>query len=267
LAAPIAYEQPTLGRAWHGVRRHLLTLAVIILISGGLNLVGYGLANLLFGGGVDRGPVPGQSPLFEGDDSLRLALHQLLQTPFGVVANLVGVLLTAVPALYYETGKVITVNKALQQLLQRPVRYLLAGVLSTLAIIIGLLLCILPGLAVVLVMPVYINRIFVTDQPIVEALLGAFQAVYGHAKGWKFLLTQLVAWLLMAVIVVVFVLIVAFLAIGVRMILDGQNSALLIPYGALALAVTAALFLGAMILSQMAIFYVQNSAYRLGILS
>lgn len=267
MAAPFAYEQPTLERAWHGVRRHLLTLAVIMLISGGLNLIGYALANLLFGGGVDPGLVPGESSLSGDNYSLKVVLHQLLQTPFGVVANLVGVLLTAVPALYYETGRVITVNKAFQQMCQRPVRYLLAGMLSTLAIVIGLLLCILPGLAFVLVMPVYINRIFVTDQPVVEALLGAFQAVYGHAKGWKFLLTQLVTWLLLAVVVVISILIVGFLGIGLRMILAGQNTALLIPYGALALGVTTALLLASIILSQMAIFYVQNSAYRLGILS
>lgn len=249
------------------MRRHLLTLVVIILISGGLNLIGYGLANLLFGGGVDRGPGPGQPPLPGVDYSVRVALHQLLQTPFSMVANLVGVLLTAVPALYYETGRVITPSKALQQLAQRPVRYFLAGVFFTLVVTIGLLLCILPGLAVVLVMPVYVNRIFVTDQPIVEALLGAFRAVYGHAKGWRFLLIQLIAWLLLALVVVVAVIVVAFLGVGLRTIVDSQNIALLIPYGALALGVTGALLLGSIVLSQMAIFYVQNSAYRLGILS
>jgi hypothetical protein len=198
-----------------------------------------------------------------------VALHQLLQTPFSVVANLVGVLLTAVPALYYETGRVITPNKALQQLAQRPVRYFLAGVLSTVAIVIGLLLCILPGLAVAFVMPVYINRIFVTDQPIVEALLSAFQAVYGHAKGWRFLLIQLIAWLSLGLVVVVSFMVVAFLMVGLSLsaMEDSQNIALLIPYGALVLVVTGTLLLASISVSQIAIFYVQNSAYRLGILS
>lgn len=243
------------------MRQHLLTVVVIILISGGLNLIGYGLAHLLFGGGVD------QPPLADSAYSVRVALNQLLQTPFAVVASLVSVLLTAVPALYYETGRVITPNKALQLLLQRPARYFLAGLLATVVIVLGLVFCILPGLAVAMVMPVYTNRVFVTDQPIVAALVGSFQSVYGHAKGWKFLLIQLIAWLLVALFVIVSAVVITILMIGLRALITSPNFVLLIPYGVLALGVIGGSLVGWLVLPQMATFYVQNAAYRLGILS
>jgi hypothetical protein len=261
VAAPFAYEQPTLERAWQGLRRHLLTVVVIMGISGGLNLMGYGLANLLFGGGVE------QPPLADSASSVRVVLNQLLQTPFTVVASLVSVLLTAVPALYYETGRVITPNKALQLLLQRPARYFLAGVLASVAIVVGLLFCILPGLAVAMVIPVYVNRVFVTDQPILAALVGSFQSVYGHAKGWKFLLIQLIAWLLVALFVLVSAVVVAVLMIGLKSMVSSQNIVLLIPYGLLTFGVVAGSLVGWLLLPQLSTFYVQNAAYRLGILS
>ena len=43
---------------------------------------------------------------------------------------------------------------------------------------IGFLLCILPGLAVALVTPVFVNRIFVADLGISEAFAQSFQVVY-----------------------------------------------------------------------------------------
>lgn len=267
MAAPFAYEQPTLQSAWDGVRRHLLTVVVIYVISVVLNLLGYGLADLFGGGGLDSAPGSGQLPLADWNDGLRvLLLQQLLQIPFTLAASLVSVLLTAVPALYYETGKPISPGKALQLLLQRPLRYLLAGILATLVIAVGLLLCLLPGLAAMLVLPVYINRIFVTDQPIVEAFVNSFQAIFGHAKGWRFLLIELIAGLLVVVLLVGslfgFALFVA-IAIGIP---QSQNLALLAGISLLGLGMVGACLALFLILPQMAVFYVQNSAYRLGIL-
>ena len=268
MAAPFAYEQPTLATAWDGVRRHLLTLLAIVGIGFGFNLLGYGLANLLFGGGlgIDQGPGPDQPPLAAWNYGLRVLLHQLFQTPFAVAASLVTVLLTAVPALYYETGKVVTPQGALQLLAQRPGRYLLAGILATAVIVLGLLFCILPGLAVILVIPIYINRIFVTQQPIVEAFANAFQAVFGHAKCWTYLFIQLVVWLLLGLVLLGSFVALALLAGSLRAIADSQNLILLAPVSLLFLGFVGMSLLGWLILPQMGIFYVQNAAYRLGIL-
>ena len=74
------------------------------------------------------------------------ALGQLGQLPFTVLSSLVGVLFIAVPALHYDSGDVITVQAAFAALMRRPLRYLLAGVLFTLVLTIGFLLCIVPGM-------------------------------------------------------------------------------------------------------------------------
>ena len=50
----------------------------------------------------------------------------------------------------------------------------------------GFLLCILPGLAVALVTPVFVNRIFVTEMSIGEAFANSFQVVYRSQNGLSF---------------------------------------------------------------------------------
>ena len=268
MAAPFAYEQPTLATAWDGLRRHLRTVLAILGIGLGFNLLGYGLANLFFGGGVgmDQGIGPGQPPLTDWNDGLRGLLHQLFQTPFMLAASLVTVLLTAVPAMYYETGQVITPVAALQLLAQRPWRYLLAGIFATIVIVVGLLVCVLPGVAVILVIPVYINRIFVTQQPVVEAFANAFQAVFSHAKGLNYLLIQLLVWLLLGLLMLVSLVVMVLLAGSLKVIADNQNLILLVPLSVFSLGFAGLTLLGWLLLPQLGIFYMQNTAYRLGIL-
>ena len=88
-----------------------------------------------------------------------------------------SVLLVAVPALCYERGEVVTISTAAQLLTGRWWRYVLAGLFFSLVTSIGFLLCILPGIAVALVTPVFVNRIFVTDMGIGEAFSQSFQVV------------------------------------------------------------------------------------------
>ena len=65
-------------------------------------------------------------------------------------------------------------------------RYLLAGVFFSVVMTIGFVLCILPGIAVALVTPVYVNRIFVTEMTIGEAFSQSFQVVYRSENGLSF---------------------------------------------------------------------------------
>ena len=62
------------------------------------------------------------------------------------------------------------------------------------------MLCILPGIAVALVTPVFVNRIFVTDMTISESFAHSFQVVYRSENGLSFVglevLTGLVVGLL-----------------------------------------------------------------------
>lgn len=228
MAAPIAYQQPTLNRAWEAFLAHVPAILLIWIAS--LVLAGVGLAvsaaialvALALAGGGGAG---------EAAATLASLLGQLGQLPFSVLSSLVGVLGVAVPALYYAGGQTITPHDAFQALLRRPLRYLLAGLLFTLVTVIGLMLCVLPGLVVALVMPVYVNRVFVTDQPLPEAFSGSFQAVFRSPKGLTFLGIELLAWLL--------VLVVSVCTCGV----------------------------GALLAVPVSTFYLQNAAYHLGVIS
>ena len=117
---------------------------------------------------------------------LGAVLAQLVQLPFSILASLLSVLLVAVPALYYERGEVVTISTAAQLLTGRWWRYVLAGLFFSLVTTIGFLLCILPGIAVALVTPVFVNRIFVTDMGIGEAFSQSFQVVYRSENGLSF---------------------------------------------------------------------------------
>ena len=224
MASASAYETPSLNKAWEALLAHVPTLLLIWIA--GVVLYGLSLAvNFtisLMGTSI-------------ASDSTGTAMAQILgylaSLPLSVLGSLVGVLFTAVPALYYETGEVITVQAAFSVLMRQPMRYLLAGILFSLVMSLGFLFCILPGIAVALVMPVYVNRVFATDQPIVDALGASFQAVYRSPHGMSFVFIQILAGLVGGII--------AICTCG----------------------------LGALVIVPMLSFYIQNVAYNKGVIS
>lgn len=228
MAAPTAYEQPSINRAWEAFVAHVPTILLIWIVTA--LLAGLGAAVtwviLLLGVGVAGGGGAGDTAV-----TAATALGQLGQLPFAVLSNLVGVLFIAVPALHYERGTTISVQQAFVELLRRPLRYLLAGVLFSLVAAIGFVLCILPGIAVMLVMPIYVNRVFLTDLPITAAFAASFQAVYRSANGPDFLGIEILAWLL--------VVVVSVCTCGV----------------------------GALVAVPVSTFYLQNAAYHKGLIS
>lgn len=224
MAAPFAYEEPTLNRAWAALLAHVPTMALVWIVYGVLVAVSY-VVNLVItlliaGAASDPSVVTFAS-----------VLGFLASLPFSLVAGLVGVLFTAVPALHYETGEVITVQAAFSALMSRPLRYLFAGALFTITTSIGFLFCFLPGVAVALVMPVYINRVFTTEQSIIDAFGASFQSVYRSPHGMSFVGIQILAVIVGSII-----------------------------------AVCTCGF-GALIIVPMLAFYLQNVAYNKGVLS
>ncbi len=228
LAAEIAYEPPSINKAWAAFVAHIPTILLIwvativiavigFVVSVIFSLIGIGLA----GGNTDA----------EAVGSLAVWLGNLSQVPFAILSNLVGVLFVAVPAMHYDSGENISSQVAFRALLQRPLRYLLAGALFSVVTTVGFLLCILPGIAVALVTPVFVNRIFLSDQPIVEAFVSSFQAVYRSPRGRTFAGIQLLTWLV--------VLLVSVCTCG----------------------------LGALVAVPVGTFYIQNSAYHQGAIS
>ena len=199
MAAPLAYEQPTINKAWEAFLAHMPTILLIWIVTAVLAGLGAALTWVIVLIGVGAAGVGGG---LAGDTAVMAAsaLGQLAQLPFSVLSSLVGVLFIAVPALHYASGETITVQAAFAALLRRPMRYLLAGIVFTLVMSIGFVLCIVPGLVVALVMPIYVNRIFLTDLSIPEAFAASFRAVYRSANGPDFLGIEILAWVLVVVV-------------------------------------------------------------------
>ena len=233
MAAPIAYEQPTLNKAWDAFIAHIPTYLVIWIVTAVIGGFGYGVKKLLMmvgnGGSLEGlGSAVDSATAYQ---TLGFWLGSLGEFPFWVLSNLVGVLCAAVPALYYATGEKITVDDAFRTLFHLPWRYLFAGVFLAIAAFIGFCFCILPGIAVLLVTPIYVNKIFTTEMSILDAFSSSFQAVYRSENGWTFVGIQILA-------------------------------------GVVVIAVSiCTCFLGLIFAPAMAGFYIQNAAYRQGVLT
>ena len=180
MAAPIAFEPPTVQKAWQAFLLHMPVVLVSWVGSIVLSLLGVLAYALII---IVVVAVIGNSDPALG---FVMVLAQLVQLPFALLASLLSVLLVAVPALYYERGEVVTISVVAQLLTGRWWRYVLAGLFFSLVTTIGFLLCILPGLVVALVTPVFVNRIFVTDLGIGEAFAKSFQVVYRSQNGLSF---------------------------------------------------------------------------------
>jgi len=228
MASPLAYEQPSLNKAWEGLLLHVPTIVVIWLVSVVLSVVGFGVSLLI---SVIGAAIAGQGASSDAVAGGIALLSQLGQLPFGILASLVGVLFVAVPAMYYASGETITASAAFQSLMRRPWRYFLAGLLFSVVTAIGFILCILPGIAVSLVAPVFVNLVFNTDRSIGEAFSASFQAVYRSPQGFTFIGIQILAW----IVVVLF----SVCTCGV----------------------------GALVAVPMANFFIQNAAYHRGVIS
>ena len=224
MAASIAFEQPSIQKAWDAFLKHFPVFLVIWVGSIGLALIGLAVFLLIL---MVVGSLGGSS---ESAFSLGGILAQLTQIPFSILSSLLSVLMVAVPAVYYERGEVVTVGAAMALLRERFWRYVLAGLFFSSVMTIGLLLCVLPGLAVALVTPVFVNRIFVTEMGIGEAFSQSFQVVYRSENGMSFVGLEVLAFIVAALFTV--------LTCG----------------------------LAVLVVVPMASFYLQNTAYQRGLL-
>lgn len=229
MAAPIAYEQPSINRSWRAFVDHLPVLAVVLACLLGIGVVGAIVAVLII---LVIGLL-GTSLTGSTEQSFLIAqvVGFLGQIPFYILCSLVGVLFTAVPAMHYESGLTITPGMAFQALGRRWQRFLLAGLLFTVVVVAGFAACVVPGIAVSLVAPVYVNRIFNTNESITDAFARSFQAVFRSERSMSFVIAQLLSFL---VVMVLFICTCG---------------------------------LGGLVFIPMAMFYIQNSAYYHGVLS
>ena len=224
MASPVAYDEPTFQKVWDAFLQHIPVLLAVWVAGFLVSVAGFVVSFVIL---ISLGG------LADGNDAaigVASITGQLAQVPFTILSSLIGVLMVAIPAMYYETGQVVTVGGAFQDLTARFWRYLLAGLLFSFITTVGFLLCVLPGIAVALVTPVYVNRIFVTDLSIADAFSQSFQATYRSENGMAFVGLEILIGLLVVVVAVV---------------TCGLGALLAVPMGS---------------------FYLQNAAYQRGLL-
>lgn len=193
MASPAAFDKPSLESSWQAFWSHLpimVGIGVVTTLLSGLGVMVMVLVPLVLGGGLSSSGIPA-----DPSASPAAGLGSLAQLPFSVLSGYVGVLTTAVPALHYASGRVITIQEGFGELLRRPGRYFVAGVLFGVATALGLLACVVPGVVISMVLPVYVNLIFTTERPILDVFQASFQACFGTEAGRSFLLGEVIAWL------------------------------------------------------------------------
>jgi hypothetical protein len=131
MAASIAFEQPSIQKAWDAFLKHIPVLLVIWVGSIALAVVGLAVSMLIV---MAVGSLGGSS---DSAFSLGAILGQLTQIPFSVLSSLLSVLMVAIPAVYYERGDVVTIGAALALLRERFWRYVLAGLFFSIVMTIG----------------------------------------------------------------------------------------------------------------------------------
>lgn len=240
-ASPEAFEAPTLGRAWDQLVKNigpLLVVTVVAFIFATISKIVDIIVEVSIGSSVlsflRASGVSGEDGSFWSSiltDLLSGASRLPFTLPFTIIATFFGVLLAAIPAVYFATGEPLTIGGAFGLLFARPWRYLIAGLLFSIVLGLGLCACLVPGLAVAFTYPIYVNKIFNTDQPILDAFSASFQALYRHNEKWSFLGIQTLFYLALVV--------VSFCTCGLGLIVGVPLSA----------------------------FYIQNYAYRAGLVS
>jgi len=196
MASPLATESPSINRAWEAFVAHVPAILLAWIAAMGISVIGTVVyfvisALLTMLSGADPNG---------GGTVLAMVLGQLGQLPFMVLSSFVGVLLAAIPALYYERGEVITVQAAFAALFEKPWRYLWAGVLFTVLVLVGFLFCVLPGVLILFVTPLYVNRIFNTNLSVTDAFAESVQALFRSPQGIQYLGLELLTTLLVLVV-------------------------------------------------------------------
>ncbi len=231
VASPEAFEIPSLHRAWDQVVRNAGAVAAITGVLIAVSVLTFVVYYFFYFGSL---VVSGG-----GDSSAANVMAALLARLIGEGSNLIlsivysffAVMIAAIPATYFATGEVVTASGAFRILFGRFGRHLGAGLLFALATGVGTALCFVPGIVVGLTYPIYVNKIFTTEEPIVEAFKSSFASLYGNPDKWSFVGVEVLAWLL--------VVLTALCTCG----------------------------LGALVAVPVSAFFIQNAAYRWGLIS
>jgi hypothetical protein len=198
-AGPKSSSEPTLSSAWNLYKANWQAYVLTQLVILGLALV-FGLITALT---TVLAQVLTGNVFQDSGSSWAEGVQALLNFPFQIIyqvlVSLLGVLIVAFPAIYYATGQHPDFNSGLALLRKNFWRYVLAGLLVSAATGIGLLACLVPGLIVAIITPIYIRRVFTSEEPIWTAFLACFRDLFNSGYGWGLVGYELLAGLLVLI--------------------------------------------------------------------
>ena len=179
-----ATEAPTIAKVWRQFKDNAPTFTTMWglffmtwIINGVINVMSYLLRE-----GISGNPYP-DTELIVG--AVAAQIFFLFATPLTSILNsFAAVLMTAVPAIYYTTDRCPGPGEILGILMGRPLRYLMGGLLFAIASAVGFLLCIIPGILVVMTMPIYVHHVFTTDLGLITCLSKSFKAMFQDFSGY-----------------------------------------------------------------------------------
>ena len=179
------FEKPSIKNAWKKSVEHFPAFSVAWVLSCIVYLVWTMLLYFLIYGGLILDLVKSKGGQYEPLYSNLGALIGIVGgLPFWVVASTLLAMVYAIPSMYYnQDRKRVTAEFAFKELNRRRFRYIFAGIFHALIMLLGYFFCIVPGIIVACIGPIYINKIFSTDQSIIEAFVGSFKAVF-RSNNW-----------------------------------------------------------------------------------
>lgn len=164
-----ATEAPSIAKVWQQLKDNAPTFATIwglILITTLIEILFTGSLYLL------------AEIIGEYSDLQTEFIALVGSLPTTVLTSLANVLIMAVAAIYYTTDHCPNPGEIFGILIRKPLRYLLAGFLFAIIAGIGLLLCIVPGILIILTTPLYVYYVFTTDLDLITCLSKAFKGMF-----------------------------------------------------------------------------------------
>ena len=176
----LAYKYPTFGSSWRDFKAHINTYIALYLL-----MLTLGIASFV----IDFSFVFIFSVLGDGSDTasgVGQILGSIVTFPISIINNLFGVLLIAVPTIYYSKEEVVSFRVIINRVKSSILRYILAGILWTFFVLIGYVFCIIPGILFTLITPIYVHKIFTTDVSIIDSFQSSWSSLFNSKRAIPF---------------------------------------------------------------------------------
>ncbi len=192
----LAYENPGIKKSWEAYKENapaFLAISGVYVLVGLVELVISLLIYFVILSMTDAG---------ENTINASRIISRVVTFPLSFVSQLSFAMITVIAAIYYQKGEKVTIKETFNHLFRKPLRYIVAGIFYTITLFIGILFCIIPGIIILFITPIYINRVFTTELGIIEAFGESFQSLF-HSQNWiSFCLISFSAGLLTSIITI-----------------------------------------------------------------